>query len=1024
MNVDQLVSFLDDRSAASMWLSDIGVRDTSAGHQHLVSMASHGMTLDLLTTLSEQLSLHLPVVGDPDLALATLCRFVAASRNPLSLGTLIEQDDDALPTLLQLFSASPMLGDMLVADPAAYDLVRLTEGQPVSREHLVGEICGEVAGLSSSRDVMAALRQFKERETLRIAYGDIIRKQSSDTVASQLSFLADAVCEAAVTFTRRVWVGKRGKPRNRDGQPTRFVMIGLRRLGGNEQDYSTTVRGFFIYEEDGRTDGDRPIDNREFFDKVCADTLQLLGEETELGVAYKVNVEKTPAQRVGRWCLTQQETINYFDSRGRTWERQSLVKARPIAGDTSLGLEFLDAIEPWVYRRYLSRADITGIKALKRRLERRTERNGAAVLDVEGGVLDLEFTVQYLQLINGGDQREVRVGNTLRAIEQLEQAGSITPEEASALRNNYDSLRRVEHRLEIMLDPTTHELPNDEAALRKLALRCGYDDVEGVAKLFQQDYEQLTAENRQIINRLLEDMFAEDLPSDPAAELLLDHNPDPEAIQQVLADFRDPIDAYHNLSALAVENIPFLSTRRCRHFLSLIVQQLLANIAQTPSPDATLASLCRVSDSIGGKGVLWELFHLNRPSLDLYVRLCSSSPYLTTILTRYPGMIDELLDSLMLPDLPTLGEMQAALALLCNNVEDIRPVLHSFKHTQHLNVGVRELLGKADIKDSTAALSDVAESCLQHVTWHQHRKLVRKFGQPFVGNSDVPSELIVLGMGKFGGREPNYHSDVEVIFLFDGKGNTQHPPTIRNRDTTSNQHFFGELGQRIAKTLSENTEFGRLYEVDTRFRPLGASGPNAASLEDFRNHYMSAPQTFAELRGLCRARPVYGSEETRAKAAQVLRDILTQPQILRLDGESVRHERHLIQETAGPRNLKRGPGGVVDIEFIAQTLQLRNASQNSDILKPNTIDAINALKAHGFLAEQDADFLCESYKFLRRVEARLRLLNTTARHDLPREGDELAKLAYLMQIEHSAKLESECAKYAKQNRRLFDSLIG
>ncbi len=1024
MEVEQLVSFLDDRAAAATWLSDLGVRDTLAGHQQLVSMAGHGMTLDLLTELSAQLSLHLPGLGDPDLALKTLGRFVAASRNPLSFGSLIEQDDTALPTLLQLFSASPMLGDLLVADPSSYDLVRLTEGQPAERERLVSEICDEVDNLSNLRDVVAALRHFKRRETLRIAYGDVIERQSADIVAGQLSFLADAICDAAVQFARKLTSKKRGNPRNRDGQPTRFVMIGLRRLGGNEKDYESTVRAFFVYEDDGRTDGDRSVDNSEYFEKLCSTVIQILGDETDLGITYRVDTEKTPAHRVGRLCLAREATIQHFDSRGRTWERQSLVKARPIAGDMSLGVEFLDEIEPWIYRRYLNRADLTGIKALKRQLERRTERKGETVVDVERGVLDVEYTVQYLQLINGGDQREVRVGNTLRAIEQLEQMGGITPEEATTLTTNYNWLRRVEHRLEIMHDPPTNELPHDNASIRKLALRCGYEDGGDIVALFRKDYEACYNQNRQIINKVLEEVFADDAPADPAAELILDPNPELDVVQQVLSKsgFRDAVDAHHSLSALAVEQIPFLSTRRCRHFLSLIASQLLEAIARTPSPDATLANLCRVSDSIGGKGVLWELFHLNPATLDLYVRLCSSSPYLTSILTRYPGMIDELLDSLLLSELPTLGELQSALDDLCSKVEHINPVLHSFKNTQHLNVGVRELLGKADIQDSTAALADVAESCLQHIAWNQQRKLIRKYGQPLVHGTEKHCELIILAMDKFGGREPNYHSDVDVMFVFEANGNTSHPPTIRGREETTNQHFFSELGQRIVKTLSENTEYGKLYDSDQRLRPIGSSGPNAVSLADFREHYLSMPHTFAEIRPLCQARPVYGSEAMRASATGILKDILTGTQITELDGISIREERMRIQKTAGPRNLKRGPGGTADIEFIVRVLQLCNAAENPDILQPNTLAALTALKDRGILADEDAEQLSESYKFLRRVEARLRLLNTTARHDLPREGDELAKLAYLLEFDGSATLESECARYAKQNRRLFDKL--
>ena len=1027
MNEDQLVTLLDDSQAAANWLKSLGIRDPRAAHRHLVAMADHGMTLDLLSEIGRQLETHMPSLGDPDNAFETLSRFVIASRNPLSFGSLIEQDSTTLSPLLQLFSASPMLGDLLVADPASYDLIRMSEGEPVEREALVAEVRTEVSKLNNDRDVMNGLRTIKRREVLRIAYGDIVRKQSADVVATQLSYLADAVCEAALAFAFESRGKKRGLPRDRDGQLIRFVAIGLRRLGGNEMDYGSPLRLFFVYESDGRTDSDRPIENREFFEKLCADFIQLLQEETELGIAYEIDVEKTPAARSQRHALSRRETIDYFDTRGRTWERQALVKARPVAGNISLGLELLDTLEPWVYRRYLSRADITGIRALKRRLERRADRKGAAVSDVEGGVLDSEFTVQYLQLISGGDNREVHVGNTLRAIEQLEQTGSLTSFESRTLRSNYDWLRRVEHRLEIMQDLKNNALPTDDLALRRLALRCGYDETpqESVAITFRNDYEARLNDNKQIINRVLEETVSDDLASSAEADLVLDHNPTHEQIAETLEPygFHDANDAHHSLSALGIERIPFLSTRRCRYFLSLIAQPLLQKIAQTPSPDATLANLNRVSDSIGGKGVLWELFHLNPPSLDLYVRLCSSSPYLTSILTRYPGMIDELLDSLLLAELPTLGELQTTLSDLCNKVDDIEPVLHSFKNTQHLNVGVRELLEKCEIRDSMATLAGVAEACLQHIAQDQHRSLIRKYGQPCIGNTQKQSELVILAMRKFGAREPNYHSDVELITLFEADGTTSHPPTIKGRETTTNQHFFSELGQRIMKVLSEHTTHGRLYDSDLRLRPLGPSGPAAVSLNEFRDYYLSGSHAFADIRMLCPARPVFGSEPTRARAQKVLQEILTNARVTGLDSEAVRRARLDLQGTAGPRNLKRGPGGTVDIEFIVHALQLRNAALHPAILQTNLLASLEALQEHELLGQEDAAALQESYLFLRRVEAHLRLLNTTARHDLPREGDELAKLAYLLRYDGSSKLESDCARYAKQNRKLFDKLL-
>ena len=924
---------------------------------------------------------------------------------------------------MKMLSSSRLLGDILVDDPAAYDLLRLTEGEPADRQDLLRELNDEVRLLTDAGDVMRLLRMFKRRELLRIAYGDIALEQPAQVVTDQLSILADVVCDAALQFSFREVSQRRGTPTYGKGATAKMVIIGLRRFGGRELDYRNELDVLFLYDRPGRTNGDRPLQNQEFFDRVTTRTIELLGQETELGTAYQLNTQRATAFCHDQPCGDVGSAIRYFDSRGRTWERVALIKARPVAGALDIGLELLDAIEPWIYRRYLSRSDISGIRALNRRLVRRSDRRELQLLDVEGGVLDIEFTVQFLQLINGGDDRQVRKVNTLQAIAALEQNGAITQLEAEILERNYQWLRRVEHRLEVTAEIDSHHLPIQSDALRRLAVRCGYP-TESPQASFQEDYETRIQETQQVTSRLLTDVFdPEVLQVDVETDLVMDPCPRPEAIQNILSPygFRDATDAYHLLTELGNEKVPFLSTRRCRYFLSLISQPLLWAISKTPSPDATLANLVRVSDSIGCKGVLWELFYSHRPSLDLYVRLCSASPYLTAILTRYPGMIDELMDSLSLAKLPGLGVLQTTLDDLCSGPNiDHDAALHGFKNTQHLNVGVRELLDRVEVRDSTAALADIAETCLHRIAYDEYRTLARKLGEPRLGEKGCG--IVVLGMGKLGGREPNYHSDLDFVVLYEEDGETYHPPTIRHRETTTNQHFFGELSKRMVKTVSENRMHGRLYHSDQYLRPIGKTGPASVSLSRFVSHYLDEPRSFAEVRAFCRARPVYGSEEMRARAAESLSTILTAP-VQRLDSDSVRQVRAEWEQGAGPRNLKRGPGGMLDIEFLTQALQLRNARQLPDLLTTNTWDALEKLMGHGIITTEQSEQLRESYSFLRRVEAMLRLLNTSARHDLPRETDELDKLAYLMRCQRANELESECARVSAGIRQLFDKLV-
>lgn len=1034
MSPDVLVQYLDQPEKATSWLESLGIENHERAHGNLLSMAEAGVTLDLLVLICEQLEEHLSRLSDPDRALNNLDRFFAASRSPLSLASLFDRDRGALPTLLLIFSASQYLSDHLIRDTESFDLLRLTEGQPVARDVLIDEICSECESLADEQAVKWALRRYKRRETLRIAYGDFVQQHGIDVVTRQISYLADAVCESALRTAReRVSDSGRGIPRRPDGQPARLVALALGKLGGVELNYSSDIDLVFICDGDGKTDGTRSVSNQEYFERVVGAFVKLLADQTELGYAYRVDLRLRPDGDQGPAVVSIANALRYYDVKGRTWERQAFVKARPIAGDTELGTEFLDQLQPWIYRRYLTSADISGIRALKRRIERRAEREGGDARNVKtghGGIRDIEFVIQFLQLLNGGDLTQVRGGNTLKAIACLEQAGCLTWQERSLLQDNYEFLRKLEHRLQIMFDLQTHTLPESDKETRRVAIRMGFGgNGSGDALVeFNSELSKRAELNRKILDHLLHDAFAGDGEADPETDLVLDPRPTDEVIDTVLSpyNFKDTKDAYHNLMELSVEKIPFLSTRRCRHFLASIAQQLLQSIASTPDPDSTLVNLSKVSESLGGKGVLWELFSFNPPSLRLYVQLCASSPYLSNILTSNPGMIDELMDSLVLNKLPEIGTLQSTLTELCRGAEDPVPIMHSFKNSQHLRVGVRDILGKEDIKDAHRALSDVAEVCLKQITTAEYIRLTERYGVPTIrgGRDDGgPCSLVILAMGKLGGREPNYHSDLDVIFLYESDGMTAHQrPT--QRDTTTNQHFFSQLAQRIIKVVTHLGPYGRLYELDPRLRPTGKSGALAISIEELGKYFESGRGQLWERQALCKARPVFGTESAARKTMQIVWRSIVEPPWTEDNAEQIRTMRMRLEESASKRNLKRGPGGTVDIEFMVQMLQLRHAAETPEVLVPSTLDAIAALRGCKHLSDELSKSLSESYRFLRSIESGLRLMQTTARHDLPEDPAALSRLAYLLGYSSGSVLEEECLACTQRNRTRFNELFG
>lgn len=1035
---------INDRDEAGPLLKSLGVANLRSAHANLVKLAED-IPLDLLGMLVEQFRETAPQLADPDMALNNLERFFQTARNPLAMASLFERDHTTLPNLLLILNTSQYLSDQLCADPESYDLLRMTEGRPVAREVLVNELVGEVHTMDSESDVLAALRRFKRRETLRIAYGDIVLEVPVAQVTRQISYVADAVVEAAMDFAIRK-VGKRKQHGNvREFSPPRIVALALGKLGGLELNYSSDIDLIFLFQAAGAGQGDS---SQTIATAVAQETINLLSETTELGFAYRVDMRLRPEGRQGPLCVSVEQALGYYDMRGRTWERQAYVKARPMAGDLELGYEFLGRLEPWIFRRYLSLTDITGIKALKRRIEVRSTNGEFAASDVKaglGGIRDIEFVIQFLQLLNGGALEEVRTGNTLEAIAKLSRAGALTHQESTMLEENYSYLRKLEHRLQIMYDLQTHQLPKSEADLVKIARRMGYYDTEKVSALesFRNDFRQRTEIDRKILDHLLHDAFGDNAESEPEVDLVNDPDPSPETIAKVMDKypFADSQAAYTNLMSLAEERIPFLSTRRCRMFLASIAPRLLAAIAKTPDPDVTLVNLSRVSDSLGGKAALWELFSSNRPTLNLYVTLCAACPYLAGILTSNPGMIDELLDSLLLGRLPNLEAVEASLAELTRGAEDKEPILHSFKVSQHLRVGVRDILGKDDIQATHGELSDIAEVCLREVVEMEYDKLVEKRGEPRIDPPSEtksstseekqfaewepsperigkPCEFIVLALGKLGGREPNYHSDLDLVFLYEAEGRTV---TDRrgSADSTTNNHFFSELGQRIIKRMSDFGPYGRLFEVDPRLRPTGRGGALSVSLEEFVRYFLEGAGQLWERQALCKARVVIGSRVAANKAMEAVVTATYCKPWQASDATAIHEMRIKLQESASERNLKRGPGGTMDVEFIVQMLQLRYGESHPVVRETNTLNALAALEQAGFLSVEDAHFLKDAYNLLRNVEARIRLMDATGRHEFPEEDRERAKLAFLMDGTDPQKLAEEVFETCRKVRETF-----
>jgi glutamate-ammonia-ligase adenylyltransferase len=521
-----------------------------------------------------------------------------------------------------------------------------------------------------------------------------------------------------------------------------------------------------------------------------------------------------------------------------------------------------------------------------------------------------------------------------------------------------------------------------------------------------------------VLNHLLHQTFpGADTAAEPESDLILAPDPDEATIRATLSRYRfqDVGKAYQNLVQLARESVPFLSDRRCRHFFASIAPDLLRAVAETPDPDEALTNLERVSASLGAKAVLWELFSANRPSLELYVDLCAGSPFLSGLLINNPGMVDELLDSLVLNQPRTAEELRTELTELCRGANDPEPILHSFQDKEFLRIGVADLLGMSDIRRTTTALSDVADTILNQVVDLVEPEVLARWGNPSPGPSprrggeeETPPSLLgkgvgglgssfagglgsryaLLGLGKLGGREISYHSDLDLLLVYEADGMTE-----GGAESTTNSYYFTELAQRVIKSLATMGPMGRLYAVDMRLRPTGKSGSLVLPLAEFDRYFASGSAQLWERQSLSRARVVRGDPEF---AEEVLRHV--RAAMLAAGGSpavvtEVRRMRQKLEEAATPRSLKRGRGGLADVEFLVQLLQLRHGREHAAILCPNVWGALDAIEAANLLPPDDAKVLRDGYSFLRLVEARLRIVTDRSLTEIPDDASDLAKLA-------------------------------
>jgi len=903
-------------------------------------------------------------------ALADLRARAAAAPELGELTRLLDEPRVA-DLLAGVFSGSPFLSGLITRDPARLQRI-LTRPLTVRLAELKAELSHGLAEASARQAAMRALRVFKTEVALLTALADLAGVWPVLEVTAALTECADAAIAGAVSFlfreaaARGQWLGKDAAG---NVAPSGFIVLAMGKCGAGELNYSSDVDFIVFYDLD-RIKVAPSVEPPQFFVRLTRDLVQLLEERTGDGYVFRTDLRLRPDPGATQLALSTEAARVYYESFGQNWERAALIKARPCAGDLEAGRELLEELAPFIWRKYLDFAAIADIHAMKRQIHAHRGFGTIAVAGHNikvgrGGIREIEFFVQTQQLIAGGRQPDLRTPQTLQALKRLAARGWIEDDVGRELSEAYLYLREIEHRLQMVADEQTQEVPDDPARLLSFAQFCGYPDVaafsrELVARLetVQRHYAGLFEDSPDLTPTGVNMVFAGEQ-DDPATVAALKE-----------MGFSQPTEVLAIVRGWHHGRYPAVRTPRAREMLTEVQPLLIAALADTTDPDRALASFDRFLAELPAGVQLFSLLRANPGLLRLLADIMGTAPRLARILSRRRRLLDAVLDPGTLGTLPTAEELDRLIASEIGAGEhDMQYVLDRARvvgSEQQFLMGIRVLSGAIKANQAGGAYALLAERLIDHLKAATERDLERAHGRLPGGGAAI------IAMGKLGGREMTAASDLDLILVYDVD------PAATESDgprPMAPAPYYARLTQRLISALSSATAEGTLYEVDMRLRPSGQQGPVAAQLSSFIEYQAKDAWTWEHM-ALTRARVISGAPQLKQQVEEAIRNALVRPHDPAKVAADVHDMRARIAKEKGTENiweLKQVRGGLVDLEFIAQYLQLVSAAARPAVLDQNTVEAYRRLRDAGVLAPAHADILIPAARLVHDLTQVLRL---------------------------------------------------